>query len=144
MVCWIRSQTRGEAAFECGFPLAELGVDRVVAVIEQLGDLVDAEQSIGVENEDEQEFTRSEDAVCKRRISGVREAIAAVAAPDSGTVVPSLEEGFTTLGTGSLFPRALTAPLDDRVERFGAEHYCLPLDNLLQHPAESCPLDHNH
>ena len=38
-------------------PLAELGVDRIVARIEQLSDLVDAEEGVGVENEDEEEFT---------------------------------------------------------------------------------------
>lgn len=74
---------RGEAAFERGFPLAELRVNRVVADLEQLSDLIDAEKGIGVEDEDEQEFTGGETAVCERRVAGVCEAIAAVATPDS-------------------------------------------------------------
>ena len=121
----------GETAFECGFPLAELGVDRVVAGLEQLSDLVDAEQGIGVEDEDKEEFSGRETGVCERRVSGVCEAVAAVTTPDSGTAVPSLEGCFSTLGTGSLFPRALTAPLDDGVKRLGVEHYCLALNNVL-------------
>jgi len=121
----------GEAALKGGFPLAELGVDCIVARIEQLSDLVDAKQGIGVEDEDEEEFTGGETAVGKRRIPGECEAIAAVVTPDSGTVVPSLEGCCTALGTRGLFPRALTALLNDDVERFGAEHYCLPLNNLL-------------
>ena len=75
----------GEAAFKCGFPLAELGVDRIVAGLEQLSDLVDAEEGIGVEDEDEEEFTGRETGVCERRVSGVCEAVAAIATPDSGT-----------------------------------------------------------
>ena len=62
----------GEAAFKCGFPLAELGVDRIVARIEQLSDLVDAEEGIGVEDEDEEEFTGGETAIGKRRIPDVK------------------------------------------------------------------------
>lgn len=84
-------------------------MDRIVVRIEQLGDLVDAEHGIGVKDEDEQEFTGREPVICERRVLGVCEAIAAVATPDSGTVVPSLEGCFTALGTGSLFPSVLTA-----------------------------------
>ena len=106
-------------------------MDRVVARIDQLGDLVNAEQRIGVENEDEQEFTGRELTVCERSVPGVCKAVAAVTTSDSGTVVPSLEGCLTTLGTGSLFPGVLTAPLDDGVKRLGAEHYCLALNNVL-------------
>ena len=113
------------------FPLAELHVDRVVARIDQLGDLVNVEQRIGVENEDEQEFTGRELTVCERGVPGVCKAVAAVTTPDSGTVVPSLEGCLTTLGTGSLFPGVLTAPLDAIVERLGVKHYCLALSNIL-------------
>ncbi|GAA0467381.1 hypothetical protein GCM10008985_25430 [Halococcus dombrowskii] len=109
-----------------------------------MGDLVDAEQGISVENEDEKELTGCKTGVCERRVSGVYEAIAAVTTPDSGTAVPSLESCFSILGTGSLLPRTLAAPLDDGVERLGAEHYCLALNNFLEHPAESCPLEHIH
>ena len=104
---------------------------RVVAGLEQLSDLVDAEEGIGVEDEDEEEFTGRETGVCERRVSGVCEAVAAVTTPDSWTIVQSLEGCFSTLGTESLFPRALTAPLDDGVERRGAEYYCLALNSVL-------------
>ena len=120
-----------EAAFECGFPLTELRVDRVVAGFEQLSDLVDAEEGIGVEDEDEEESTGRETGVCERRVPGECEAIAAVTTLDSGTVVPSPEGYCTALGTRGLFLRALTAPLNDGVERLGAEHYCLALNNVL-------------
>jgi hypothetical protein len=80
---------------ERGFSLSQARVDRVVAGLEQLGDLVDAEQGIGIEDEYEEEFTGGETAVCERRVPSICEAVAAVATPDSGTVVPSLEGCFT-------------------------------------------------
>jgi len=60
----------GEAVFECGFPLAELAVDCVVTGLEQLSDLVDAEEGIDVEDEDEEEFTGGRDYCLQTACSG--------------------------------------------------------------------------
>ena len=113
----------GEAALEGGFSLPNRRVDGVVDGVEELSDLMNAEKCIGVEDERNNEFARSECAAVKGRVPRVGEGVAAVGTSNSGTVVPGLDGGFATLWTGCLFPGLLTAPLDLRIERLWPQHY---------------------
>ena len=56
-------------------------------------------------------------------VARVGEAVATVSTPESGTVVPALDGGFTTFWTESFFPSLLTETLDLRIERLWAQHY---------------------
>ena len=47
----------GEAALKGGFSLSQCRVDSIVDGIEQLGDLVDAEESVRVEDKDQNDLT---------------------------------------------------------------------------------------
>lgn len=102
----------GEAALKGGFSFSQGGVDGVVDRVEQLCDLVNAEESVRVEDEVQNDLTKGESAAFEGRVACVREGIAVVAAPDAGTGIPGLDGGVATLWTGSLFPGLLTAPLD--------------------------------
>ena len=83
---------------------------------------MNAEKCIGVEDERDNEFARSECAAVKGRVPRVGEGVAAVGTPNSGTVVPGLDGGFATFWTGCLFPGLLAAPLDLRIERLWPQH----------------------
>jgi len=111
-----------EAALEGGFYLSDSRVDGIVDGFEQLGELVDAKECVGVEDEGEDDLTRGESAAFEGSVAGVGEDIPAVGTPDPGTAVPGLDGGFTTLRAGSLFPGLFAAPLDDGIERLGAQH----------------------
>lgn len=63
-------------------------MNRFVDGIEELGDLIDTEQHIGVENECDDNLTRSKRPTLEGCVECVGERIAARRVPDAGTVVP--------------------------------------------------------
>ena len=112
-----------EAALKGGFYLSNRGVNCVIDRVEELGNLVNAEKCVSIENERDNNLARSERAPLEGCVPSVGEGIAAGATPDAGTVVPGLDGGLATLWTGGLFPRLLTAPLDFIIERLWTQHY---------------------
>jgi len=95
-------------------------MNRVVDGVEQLGNLVDAEERIGVEDERDNDFAGGKSAAFEGSVAGVSEDVSRVGTPDSGTVVPGPDGGFATLWARSVFPRSFTAPLDLGIERLWA------------------------
>lgn len=112
-----------EAALNSGFYLSNRGMDGVVDGVEELSDLVDAKERVGVEDERDDDLAGSESAAFEGRVVRVDEDVLTVRTPDAGTVVPGLDGDFTTRRAGSLFPRQLTAPLDFLIERLWTQHY---------------------
>lgn len=111
-----------EATFERGFYISNRGVDGIVDGFEQLCDLVDAEERVGVEDERNDDFAGRERAALEGGVAHVREHVPEVGTPDAGTTVPGLDGGFATLWTGSLFPSLLTVPVDAEMERLWSQH----------------------
>ena len=111
-----------EAALESGFYLSNRGVSGIVDGVEQLSDLVDAEERVGVEDERDTDLAGSERTSFEGSVTRVREDIAAVGTPNAGTAVPGLDSSFATLRAGSLFPGLFAAPLDLRIERLWPQH----------------------
>lgn len=98
-------------------------MNRFVAGLERLDDLIDAEQGISIQNEHEKESTGCESAVCEGHVSGTEKAISAVVASDAGTVIPRLDGCVVAFQAQSLFPGLFAAPLDNFVERLGMKYY---------------------
>ena len=111
-----------EAALESGFYLSNRGVNGIIDGVEQLSDLVDAEERVGVEDERDNDLARSERASFEGSVARVGEHVPAVGTPDAGTGVPGLDRGVTTFRAGGFFPGLLTAPLDLRIERLWPQH----------------------
>lgn len=84
-----------EAAFQRGFYLSNRGVNRIVDRFEELGNLVDAEKYVDIEDERNDDFARRERAVFEGRVAGVGEDVAAVGTSDPGTAVPGLDGGVS-------------------------------------------------
>ena len=111
-----------EAALESGFYLSNRGVSGIVDGVEQLSDLVDAEERVGVEDERDTDLAGSERTSFEGSVTRVPEDIVAVGTPKAGTAVPGLDSSFATLRAGSLFPGLFAAPLDLRIERLWPQH----------------------
>lgn len=93
-------------------------------------DLIDTGQSIGIEGEQEETFTRCELGVFEW-VCRVRERIAGVRTSGSETAVPSLEGTVIVFGAESLSERVFAAPIDDGVMTLGGTHYCFSFYNVL-------------
>ena len=112
-----------EAALKSGFHLADSRMDSIVNRLEELSDLVDAEQRICVEDEGDDNLSWRECSSFEGCVAGVGEGISAVRTPQPGTVVPGADGGFTTIRAWSFLPSVLTAPLDFFIERLWPQHY---------------------
>lgn len=112
-----------EAALKGGFYLSNRVLNRVVDRFGQLGDLVDAEKCVGVEDERNDDLAGSKHVAFEGCIAGVGGDVAAVDTPDPRTIIPGLDGGFTALRTESLFLRLLTEPLNQEIEQLWAQHY---------------------
>ena len=116
------SDGRG-AALKRGFHPTNAVVDSIVGVIEQRRDLVDAQESISVEDERNEELTGSEFRIvegCSERVSF---GMTAVSTPDTWRVLGGLDGVITTIVTWGMLPGVLESPLDERIERLGAKLY---------------------
>jgi len=78
-----------EVAFERGFYLSNRGMNRVVDRFEQLGDLVDAEECVGVEDDRNGNLATSERATFEERVAGIGEDTAAVGDQTRGLLSPT-------------------------------------------------------
>jgi len=112
-----------EAALEGGFHLTDSCVNGIVNRLEELSNLVDAEQHICVEYEGNDNLSRRECSSFKRRVTSVCESIATFRTPQPGTFVPGVDGGFTAIRTKGPFPSVLTAPLDFVIEQLWPQHY---------------------
>ena len=74
-----------EAALKGGFHLTDGRMNRIVDGLEELCDLVDAKQRIGVENEGDDDLTGCERSAFERCVAGVGERLLAVSTPQPGT-----------------------------------------------------------
>jgi len=108
-----------EAVFKRGFYLSNSGID----CVEELGDLIDAEQCIGVEDERDIDLARTGRPASKERVPCVAEGTAARRTPDAKKIVLRLCTRFTTLRTGSVFPRSLAVPPDAETKRYWSQQY---------------------
>jgi hypothetical protein len=90
-------------------------------VIEQRRDLVDAEESIGVEDERNEELTGGEFRIVEGCSERVCPGTTTVTTSNSWRVLRGLDGAITTLGTRGLLPGVLEPPLDERIERVGSK-----------------------
>jgi hypothetical protein len=111
-----------EVTLEGSFYLSNRGVNGVVDGVKELGNLVDAEERVGLEDERNNELAGSERAAFEGSVARVREYVPAVSSPDGGTGVPGLDSSFVTLWTRSLFPGLLTAPLNTGIKRLWTQN----------------------
>ena len=112
-----------EAAFERGFHLTDGRMNRIIDGLEELGDLVDTKQRIGVENEGDENLTGCERPAFEGCVAGVGERISAVGAPQPETAVPGLDDGFVAIWTGCFFLNLLAVPLDFLIVRLWTQDY---------------------
>jgi hypothetical protein len=94
-------------------------VNRVVRAVKYNRDLIDAEQSICVENKREKDLTCGEALLAEGRAVGVGGFELAAATPDTVGVLPRSNRSISAARARCVLPELLESPLDEGVERLG-------------------------
>jgi len=101
------------------FHFSELVVKSLVAWREKSGDLGDAEEGVAVEDEGDEELTRSELRIVERCASGV----GGFPVTRYGQTGEGVETVCTAVWTEAVLLDDIATPLDDGVERLGLKFY---------------------
>src|SRR5699024_3443700 len=126
-----------ETASERDFHVVNCLEDGFVGAVEQWCDLVDAEESVSVENESDEELAGSEFRVVEGCAASVGRFPVTTATPDAGRTIESVESVGVTVRAGTAGPDGFESPLDDGVERLWPKLYYSEINELLKHSAES-------